>query len=72
VISVQILDASKFNKKKDLAFLGIVTVHVAECDLTNHGQSAALNQTFLQTYPRFSLPFRPFPLVSEFPARPFG
>lgn len=65
---MQILDASKLNKKKDLAFLGIVNVNVAECDLTNHGQSAAFDQAFFSAYPYASLPLRPFPLVSTFPA----
>ncbi|PVF96727.1 putative ubiquitin-protein ligase [Serendipita vermifera] len=36
VINVQIFDASKFNRKKDLGFLGLVNVRVADLDLNSH------------------------------------
>ena len=65
VISVQIHDASKLSKKKDLAFLGIVTVNVAECDLTDHGQSPPSRTDLTPVFALSFLDLSHCPLLSE-------
>jgi hypothetical protein len=58
VINVKIFDASKFDRRQDLGFLGVMNVRVAELDLSNHSMSSSPST------------LHPFPVESYF--NPWG